>query len=95
MDKAATPAERMTSDTELKRDMDRSRPLLLFPQRDSDANKEVEASRKNAWGQVSHLSVSTGPELIDQFCTSYIARVFCLSLPFCVSGPDFPKRNRL
>ena len=94
VDKAATPAEPLRSEDDLQRDMGRSRPLLLFPQRDSDANKEVGPSRLNAWSQVNHLTVTTGSKLIDQFCSSYIPRVFSLSLPFCVGGPDFRGQAR-
>ena len=94
MDKHATPAEVLKSEESLQREMDRSRPLLLMAQRDSDANKEIESSRLNAWSNVSHLNVNIGSDLIDQFSTSYISRVFNLSLPRYVGGPDFHGRTR-
>ena len=40
-DKAATPAERLRSTNELQQHMDRTRPQVMFLQRDSDAGKEV------------------------------------------------------
>ena len=94
VDKAATPAELMSSADRLEREMARSRPLLLLPQRDSDVNREVEASRLHAWSQVSKLTVQTGSKLIDQFETPYIPRVFHMSLPRCVGGPDFRGKPR-
>ena len=39
-DKAATPAERAFPGQCLQREMDRSRPLTLVPQRDSDSQKK-------------------------------------------------------
>ena len=63
-------------------------------QRDSDAQKDVEASRMNALGSVSQLSIRTGSTLLDQFETVYIPRVFHLSMPFMVSGLDFPRQGR-
>ena len=81
-DKAATPAERVCSEQSLKREMDRARPLTLVVQRDSDAQKEVEASRIHALGTVSEMTFRTGSTLLDQFQTSYIPRVFNLTLPW-------------
>ena len=65
-----------------------------MPQRDSDALKNVEASRINAFGNFSQLELRTGSNLVDQFKTSYIPRVFNITLPWCVGGPDFPEQPR-
>ena len=69
VDKAATPAERVGNESEFTREMDRSRPQILVNQRDSDARKEVEASRMGALSTVSELEVRRGSALIDQFVT--------------------------
>ena len=42
-DKAATPAERVSNEVQLEAEMDRARPLILVPQRDGDAQREVES----------------------------------------------------
>jgi len=42
VDKAATPAERISTASGLERDMRRMRPQALVAQRDSDANRDVE-----------------------------------------------------
>ena len=94
VDKAATPAERTFSEADLARDLERGRPLLLVPQRDSDANKDVEASRTNAFSKFAEFDLQTGSNLEPQFCTSYIPRVFQMTFPWCVSGPDFEKQKR-
>lgn len=94
VDKAATPAERPTSEEALARDMDRARPLHLMAQRDSDAQKDVVASRKHAWSQVSILDMTIGSTLIDQFNSRYIPRVMHMAFPLCVGGPDFPGKPR-
>ena len=88
-DKAATPAERLTSHECLQREMDRARPLTLVPQRDSDSQKEVEESRSTALATVTSMSTRTGSSLLKQFHTAYIPRVFNLTLPRQVGGPDF------
>ena len=93
-DKAATPAERLISETSLQREMDRARPLTVVVQRDSDAQNEVEASRSHALGSVTTMTFGTGSTLLDQFRTSYIPRVFNLTLPRQVGGPDFPRQGR-
>ena len=94
VDKAATPAERLRSVQELQKHMERSRPQLMFMQRDSDAGKEVEASRNSAFSQFSDLNLRTGSKLLDQFYGSYIPRVFNLTLPWYVGGPDLVGRPR-
>ena len=94
VDKAATLAERVWNEPDIAKEMARTRPQLLLSQRDSDAQKNVEASRMNALATVSRLEVCTGSALIDQFNTSYIPRVFNLTLPWCVGGPDFPRQTR-
>ena len=94
VDKAATPAERISSEMELEKEMNRARPLLFSTQRDSDAQREVEASRVSALSSVSQLEVRTGSDLIDQFKTEYIPRVFNLTMPWCVGGPDFRRQKR-
>ena len=71
VDKAATPAERLHSEAQLEREMNRARPQILVAQRDSDANKDVEASRLNAFSEFSTLALQTGSTLIDQFKTAY------------------------
>ena len=48
VDKAATPAERPATAEDMHRDFDRARPLQLYPQRDSDANKNIMTSREEA-----------------------------------------------
>ena len=94
VDKAATPAERILSDTDLLREFERARPLALMAQRDSDVNKDIVASRSSALGMFSELEVCTGSNLIEQFKSSYIPRVFCMTFPHCVGGPDFPQQPR-
>ena len=94
VDKAATPAERTRSVAELARNMERTRPNILLAQRDSDARKEVEASRASAFSTFSELSLCTGSKLLDQFQGSYIPRVFHMTLPWCVGGPDLKGRGR-
>ena len=74
--------------------MQRQRPQLLVAQRESDVNKNVECSRIGALGKFSEMALRTGSTLIDQFNTSYIPRVFSLTLPWCVGGPDFPNQPR-
>ena len=63
-------------------------------QRDSDANRDVASSRDSALSQFSTLSLQTGSDLERQFESSYIPRVFCTTLPWCVGGPDFPRQPR-
>ena len=94
VDKAATPAERVRSEAQLEREMERQRPQTLVPQRDSDAKRDVASSRESARSEFSTLSIQSGPNLIDQFKASYILRVFCTSLPWCVGGPDFRQQSR-
>ena len=93
VDKAATPAARIWNEGDLQKEMERTRPQLLLTQRDSDASKNVEASRSNALSTISTVQLQTGSNLIDQFHTSYIPRVFNMSLPWCVGGPDFPRQK--
>ena len=94
VDKAATPAERLYSQADLGRDLERTRPQTLVLQRDSDANRDVASSRDSAFEQFSTLSLQTGSNLERQFESSYIPRVFCTTLPWCVGGPDFPRQPR-
>ena len=94
VDKAATPAVRIWNEADLQLEMERARPQLLLTQRDSDAQKNVEASRSNALSTISEIQLQTGSDLIDQFHTSYVPRVFNMSLPWCVGGPDFPRQKR-
>jgi len=92
VDKAATPAERTHSVQDLEKELQRARPQILVPQRDSDANKDVEGARANAFSQFSELALRTGSVLEKQFEPSYLPRVFNITLPWCVGGPDFPKQ---
>ena len=94
-DKAAIPAERLWTHNQLERDMSVIRPNLLFPQRDSDVGKSVEASRTNAFAQHAELKLRTGSELLDQFQGGYIPRVFKITFPWRVGGPDLHNRSRL
>lgn len=94
VDKAATPAERPSSTAALSRDLDRARPLYLLAQRDSDANKEVLASRAHAWDQVTNMNIATRSSVIKQFLPTYLPRVFHLAIPYLVGGPDFPRQPR-
>ena len=66
----------------------------LVSQRDSDAQRDVASSRDSALSQFSTLSVQTGSNLTRRFESDYIPRVFCTTLPWCVWGPDFPRRPR-
>ena len=99
VDKAATPAVRIWDEEELQNEMQRARPQLILGQRDSDAQKDVESSRANALAGTragtkaenssaftSHpeLELQTSSSLLNQFQSSYIPRVFNLSLPWCV-----------
>ena len=94
VDKAATPAERVHTEENLIREMERARPQILVAQRDSDANQDVQASRMGSMGEFSTLSIRTGSELIGQFKTEYFSRVFNITLPWCVGGPDFKGQPR-
>ena len=96
-DKAATPAERPRNAAELAEHMAQLRPNILFVQRDSDALKNVEASRKVAMDEqvCPELHVQVGSKLIDQFQGGYIPRVFKLTFPWRVGGPDLYNRSRL
>ena len=94
VDKAATPAERLQTTTELKRELERSRPLSLVAQRDSDANKEIKHSRDEAWATLTEMKIATGSNLVDQFVPSYLPRVFHLAMPYLVGGPDLPRHAR-
>ena len=89
VDKAATPAERTASTARWKRDLERTRPLLLYAQRDSDSNKNVLAARAQAWDETQKMNIATSSTLIPQFLPTYIPRVFHLALPYMVGGPDF------
>ena len=74
--------------------MRRTRPQILVPQRDSDANKDVEGSRMDAFSGFTDLNIQTGSVLEKQFETSYMPRVFNVTLPWCVGGPGFPRKER-
>ena len=94
VDKAATLVVRLWNEEELHEEMNRNRPLILVAQRDTDSQKQVEASRAHALSNASELTVHTGSKLIEQFNTLYVPRAFQLSLPWCVGGPDFDKQPR-
>ena len=68
--------------------MNRARPSFMVPQRDSDAKKDIEASRSSALNRFSILELRTGSALVDQFQMSYIPRVSHMTLPWQVGGPD-------
>ena len=53
VEKAATPAELAIDEENLQRHMARARPMTLVPQRDSDAQKNVEAAREHAMSTVA------------------------------------------
>ena len=93
VDKAATPAERVWTRERLEAELHQARPQTLVAQRDSDSQKQVEASRIGAFGNFTELDLRTGSTLLDQIQTSYLPRVFPLTLPWCVGGPDFPRRG--
>ena len=93
-DKAAIPAERHFDTQNLQRDLERSRPLILVPQRESDAFKKVELSRIGAFGKHADLELRVGSNLEPQFNTLYIPRVYPMVFPFVVGGPDFPQGPR-
>jgi hypothetical protein len=93
-DKAAIPAERNFDEQNLQRDLARSRPLIMVPQRESDAFKNVELSRIGAFGKHADLELRVGSNLEPQFNTLYIPRVFPMVFPFVVGGPDFPRGPR-
>ena len=57
VDKAATPAVRIWNEADLQLEMERARPQLLLTQRDSDAQKNVEASRSNALSTISEIQL--------------------------------------
>ena len=94
VDKAATPAERLHNEADVRRDMERKRPQALVSQRDSDANRNVPVSRESALAEFSTLSLQTGSNLENQFHSSYLPRMLCTTLPWCVGGPDFPRQPR-
>ena len=62
-------------------EMDRARPLTLVPQRDSDSQKQVDESRTNALASAATMTTHTGSNLLQQFRTPYIPRMFNLALP--------------
>ena len=66
----------------------------MLPQIDSDANRNIQESRVNALASVSSITMNTGSNLLEQFKTEYIPRVFHLTFPFCVGGPDFKYAGR-
>ena len=66
----------------------------MLAQRDSDANRNVQESRANALASLSSIDMQTGSNLIQQFETQYISRVFNVTFPFCVGGPDFKHMER-
>ena len=68
--------------------MERTRPQMLVPQRDSDAQKEIEASRASAFSRLSVLELRTGSKVVDHFEGSYVPRVLNLTFPWLVGGPD-------
>ena len=75
-DKAATPAERIYKETNFVRELERSRPMILVSQRDSDAQKDVAASRVNALGAVTTLDLRTSSNLLQQLDRIYTSRLF-------------------
>ncbi len=72
VDKAATPAERAYTAADLQRNLDRARPQVLVPQRNSDANRDVLASRDSALSRFSVFHLKTGADLERQFENEYI-----------------------
>ena len=68
--------------------------MLLSCQRDSDVSKDVSARRVNSFANFAEMELKTGSNLIDQFETSYTPRVFNITLPWCVGGPDFAHKQR-
>ena len=93
-DKIATPAERLHNVEDLRKHMERARSQLLFSPRDSDAGKEVEASRTSAFSRFSTLHLRTGSNLLDQFYGSYLPRAINLTFPHYVGGPDLVGKPR-
>ena len=81
MDKAATPAERVHSEADLVRSLERTRPQTLVSQRDSDANRDVASSRESALVHFPTLSLHAGSTLVNQFHSSCIPRVFLHPAP--------------
>ena len=57
VDKAATPAERAYTAGDLRRNLERTRPQSVVVQRDSDANRDVLASRDSALSHFSSLAL--------------------------------------
>ena len=55
VDKAATPAQRSSTRNDLEKRLQRARPLIFMAQRDSDANKNVEANQVGAVANFSEL----------------------------------------
>ena len=70
--------------------MERARRQTLVRQRESDANRDVLASRDSALSQFSCLQLKTGANRIQQFVSGYIPCVFCTTLPHVVGGLDVP-----
>ena len=89
--KAAAPAERHYN---AEHAFTGRRPNQLLLQRDSDANKCVDASRTAALDKHASLKVQTGSELLPQFHSSYFPRVFPFTLSVLSSGPDFRSTDR-
>ena len=70
------------------------RPNSMVLQRDSDAGKNVDEARANAFGRFASVEVQTGSRLLEQFHGDYIPRVFHFTLPRFVGGPDLANRPR-
>ena len=93
IDKAAAPADRDFSELNLEASMARARPQILLTQRNSDAKKDVQESRRNALEEFSQVKLSTGSSLLNQIKSDYPSRVFHTSLPWEAGGPDFYKER--
>ncbi len=66
----------------------------MMAQRNSDANKDVAAGRVSAFSKFSEVDLRIGSLLEDQFQTNYLSRVYPLTMPWCVGGPDFANKPR-
>ena len=90
-DKAATPAERARDPERVFIDR---RPNCLVLQRDSDAQKCMDASRAAALEKHASINLQTSSTLLPQFESDYLQRVFPFTLPRLSAGPDFHGRQR-
>ena len=76
------------SDAQREVDLSRTQALASVAGEFSGDSKGSEVPT-SAFSSLAELQIQTSSSLLSQFHSSYIPRVFNLSLPWCVGGPDF------